>query len=431
MKQMNADRARWLAPIIISVFICVHLRSLAQSPPLPSKASLLRDFGELGLAPRQQGSRDTCSLFVIAALAGFECAKGISGPHVPLSEEFLIWAAKEACGKKREQAMFYEAAHGLNTFGICCETLMPYADKNDAKRKPSAEALADAKGRSGRWRVQWIKRWDIQRPLGDAELRAIKGALASGHPVACGLRWPKSLRGHELLDVPGAEQVADGHSIAFVGYEDDLRKNGGGVFLFRNSAGTHWGDNGYGVMSYAYARAYANDALWLELGPPNSEVPLERFEAESLPVLASERCDASTQDMAPRGGPLWSHAAQLLCRAQEGGSVELRLVIRRAGRYRLRALATAGPDFGEVRATLDGKPLPQTFDLYAGRVCPAGSLELGTDDLAAGQHRLRFTAERKNAASTNFFFGLDAFDLLRPSSGDTLRNAERPEDKKP
>jgi hypothetical protein len=32
--------------------------------------------------------------------------------------------------------------------------------------------------------------------------------------------------------------------------------------------------------------------------------------------------------------------------------------------------------------------------------------------LAAGPHSLRFTAERKNPASTNFYFGLDAIDLL-------------------
>ena len=387
-------------------------QALAQSPPLPSQVSLVGDFGELGLAPRRQGSRDTCSVFAITALAGFEYAKGSPAPHVPLSEEFLIWAANKACGKKHEQAMFYEAVHGLNTFGICSEELMPYADRYDAERKPSAEALADAKGRSGRWRVQWIRRWDVQRALGDAELRAIKGALASGHPVACGLRWPKALRGHELLDVPGAEQVFDGHSIAIVGYEDDARKNGGGVFLFRNSDGARWGDHGYGVMSYAYSRAYANDALWLEFGPPHSEVPLERFEAEALPGLASDRCDASPQDMEPWGGPMWSRATQLFCRAQKGGSVELRFVIRKADRYRLRVLATAGPDFGEVRATVDGRPHQQIFDLYAGRVCPAGSLELGTFDLEAGRHHLRFTAERKNPASTNFFFGLDAIDLL-------------------
>lgn len=410
---MSPTGEAWPRRILgLAGLIAIAGHALAQSPPLPSKVSLVRDFSELGLAPRKQGTRDTCSLFAMTALAGFEYAKGVPGPHTPLSEEFLIWAANEACGKKRDQAMFYEAAHGLNTYGICSEELMPYADKSDAERKPSVEALADAKGRSARWSVQWIKRWDTRRPLGDAELRAIKGALASGHPVACGLRWPKSLRGHELLDVPGAEQVADGHSIALVGYDDDVRQNGGGVLLFRNTAGKDWGDNGYGVMSYAYVRTYANDALWLTLGPPNSEVPLERFEAESLSVLAREGCDASPQDMQRWGGPMWSHATQLFCRAQEGGFVELRLVIRKAERYRLRVLATAAPDFGEVRATLDGRPLPQTFDLYAGRVCPSGSLELGTFDLAAGQHRLRVTAERRNAASTNFFFGLDAFDLL-------------------
>jgi len=395
-----------------AVLLALAGHVLAQSPPLPSKVSLVSEFLQLGLTPRAQGARDTCSLFAITALAEFEYAKGTAGPHPRLSEEFLIWAGKEVCGKKREQAMFYEAAHGLDTFGICSAELMPYTDKSGAERKPSDAALADAKGRSARWSVQWIRRWDTRRPLGDTALRALKEALASGHPVACGLRWPKSLRGHELLEVPEAEQVYDGHSIAIVGYEDDARKNGGGVFLFRNSAGKDWGDNGYGVMSYAYIRAYANDALWLRLGPPNSEVPIERFEAESLAVLAKDRCSVSPQDMQPWGGPLWSHGTQLFCQAQEGGSVELRYVIRKADRYRLRVLATAAPDFGEVRATLDSKPLDHTFDLYSGRICPAGSLELGTFDLAAGPHSLRFTAERKNPASTNFYFGLDAIDLL-------------------
>ncbi len=61
---------------------------------------------------------------------------------------------------------------------------------------------------------------------------------------------------------------------------------------------------------------------------------------------------------------------------------------------------------------LDGRNLPPEFDLYSGRVSPAGSLELGTHDFPAGRHRLRFTAVAKNAVSTNFFFGLDAVDLI-------------------
>jgi len=386
----------------------------AQAPSLPVKVDLVPEFQNLGLAPPGQGGRDTCSLFAITSLAEFECAKHTPAPHVRLSEEFLIWAAHEATGRKGDQAMFYQAVHGLNVLGVCSEGLMPYENTGDAGRKPSAAALADAAGRSARWKVQWIRRWDLKRPLSDAELLAIKAALAGGHPVACGLRWPISRSDRELLEVPPPEKVYDGHSIVLAGYEDDPKKSGGGVFVFRNWNGLKWGSKGYGVMSYAYVRAYANDALCLQLGPPNSETPVERFEAESLAVLAKSRCSTDPQDMAEWGGPMWSQGRQLYCRAQEGDFVELGFVVRKAGRWRLRVLATAAPDFGIVRAVLDGKPPGQDFDLYSGRVSPSGSLELGTLDLAAGQHRLRFAVVGKNAASTGFCFGIDAIDILSP-----------------
>jgi hypothetical protein len=198
------------------------------------------------------------------------------------------------------------------------------------------------------------------------------------------------------------------------GYTEDAQRPGGGVFLFRNSDGPKWGKNGYGVMSFAYAERYANDALWLERESPHAEVPIERYEAEGMPVLASRRCTASPQNMKPWGGPMWSRGRQLFCGAQQGGFVELGLSVPKAGRYRLRVLATAAPDFGIVRAALDGKSLAAAFDLYAGRICPAGSLELGTLEMPAGPHRLRVTAVGKNAASQGFAFGLDAVDLLLP-----------------
>jgi hypothetical protein len=386
----------------------------AQAPRLPGRVDLVPEFERLGLAPRSQGERDTCSLFAITALADFECARSTPPPHVRLSEEFLIWAAHQAAGRKGDQAMFYEAVHGLNALGVCSEELMHYEKTGDVARKPSAAARADATGRSARWRVQWIRRWDVKRPLGDAELLAIKAALAAGHPVACGLRWPTSPSGHELLEVPPPEKVYDGHSIVLAGYEDDPRKNGGGVFAFRDSKGPGWGRKGYGAMSYAYTRAYANDALWLQFGPPNSEVPVLRFEAESLAVLAQSRCSTTPQDMGQWGAPMWSQGKQLFCGAQEGGFMELGFAVRKAGRYRLRVLATAAPDFGIVRATLDGRPVGRDSDLCSGRVSPSGSLELGTLDFTAGQHRLRFTVIGKSTVSTGSFFGLDAIDLMSP-----------------
>jgi hypothetical protein len=307
--------------------------------------------------------------------------------------------------------MFYEALSGLNALGICNEKLMPYQAHSDPRRAPSPVALADAEKRSGRWQAQWIKRWDLKNPLSEGQLRAIKVALADGHPVACGLRWPKLLAGHELIQVPKPHDVFDGHSILLVGYEDHAKYPGGGAFVFRNSNGPGWGIHGYGEISYAYARAYANDAVWLRFSAPHSEVPSRRYEAESLPIVARQRCQTSVQSMNEWGGKMWSGGKQLFCQADKGGFVELAFDVERAGRHRLRVLATAAPDFGIVRVALSGDH-GNDFDLYSGRVCPSGSLELGTFDFKPGRVELRFTAAGKNRSSANHFFGIDAIDLM-------------------
>lgn len=323
----------------------------------------------------------------------------------------MIWAANKATGRDGDQAMFYEAVHGLETLGICQERLMPYSATPDDHRGPSAQAIENARELAGHWRVQWVRRWNIARPLDGSELRGIKDAPAHGHPVACGLRWPKKLEGDVLRAVPPHSDVFDGHSIVLVGYADNPTENGGGMFGFRNSFGPGWGAQGYGRMSYAYVRAYTNDALWLRYLPKRSEPPFERFEAESMPVLARHRCDGNVQDMAEWGGPMWSGGRQLLCRAQTCGFVELAFSNRRAGRFRMQALATAAPDFGIVQVALDGKHLGHKINLYSGRVCPAGSIDLGTIDLTPGRHALRFTSVGKDPASANVWFGVDAVEL--------------------
>jgi hypothetical protein len=115
--------------------------------------------------------------------------------------------------------------------------------------------------------------------------------------------------------------------------------------------------------------------------------------------------------MAAWGGGMWSGGEQLFCRAEAGGGVDLSFTVHKEGKYRVRVLATAAPDFGSIRPSLDGKALA-TFDLYSGRVSPTGPLEMGTFSLRAGTHRISFVSATKNAASTNYFFGIDAIDLL-------------------
>jgi hypothetical protein len=164
-------------------------------------------------------------------------------------------------------------------------------------------------------------------------------------------------------------------------------------------------------MSYGYARSYANDALWLKLGASRSEIPTERFEAEHLLVTASSKATAAPQDMADFGGKMWSNGKQLLCQAEAGGFIELTFNVKQAGKYRMRVLATAAPDFGIVKASMAGKA-NGSFDLYSGRICPSGPLELGTHELAAGKHTIRFAATGKNPGSKGHSFGLDTIDLF-------------------
>ena len=106
--------------------------------------------------------------------------------------------------------------------------------------------------------------------------------------------------------------------------------------------------------------------------------------------------------------------------------MELGFTVSKPGSYRVRVLATAAPDFGKIRIALDGEDRGRDFDLYSGRVCPSGSLELGSHELTAGKHSLRVTAVGKNVMSTNSFIGLDSIDLIAEKRGITQENGERP-----
>ena len=57
------------------------------------------------------------------------------------------------------------------------------------------------------------------------------------------------------------EDVFDGHSVLFVGYQDDDQVEGGGSFIFRNTNNPKENEK----MSYRYAQNYANDAVFFPL----------------------------------------------------------------------------------------------------------------------------------------------------------------------
>ncbi|MCY2951834.1 MAG: DUF2961 domain-containing protein, partial [Planctomycetota bacterium] len=218
-------------------------------------------FTNWALPVRLQGGRGTCSAFTMAT--ALEYALASQQRHATrLSVEFLNWASNAATKTSADGGFFSDLWTGFAAFGACPETDMPYRAQYDPKLRPSETALQHASElRNVGLQLHWIKRWDVKTGLTEAQFAQIRRTLAQQWPVCGGLRWPKQERWNGgLLEMAPPEGVFDGHSIVLVGFRDDPKQPGGGVFLIRNSGGGLHD----AAMSYEYARAYMNDALWID-----------------------------------------------------------------------------------------------------------------------------------------------------------------------
>lgn len=248
------------------------LPDVPQESVAPKAAVDLRPaFQELGLAPRLQGGRPTCSVFAIAGALEYAVAQRQG--HTPrLSVEFLNWASNQACGDNDDGGFFSDLWKGFAQYGICAEEAMPYQAKFEPTHPPSAGALAEAKTRLALGlRLHWIKAWNVNTGLTEAEFDGVKRTLARGWPVCGGLRWPKQERWvADVLQMCPTNAVRDGHSVLLVGYREEASQPGGGVFIFRNTS--HGGRDGF--MPYGYARLYMNDAVWVDFDSGTNQGPV-------------------------------------------------------------------------------------------------------------------------------------------------------------
>ena len=237
---------------------------------LPALIDLRPQLTEWGLGPRLQGGRPTCSVCTFTGALEFAVAH--SRKHGErLSPEFLNWAANQTGRAARDGGFFTDMWDGFARHGICSEAKMPYLAKFDHARSPDPAGRADAKTILALGlQLHWIKKWNVTTGLSDDELAGIKNTLNQGWPVCGGFRWPKQAHWQNaVLQMCPAEDVFDGHSVLLVGYSDAADQPGGGTFVFRNSNG----DGRDGSMPYAYARAYMNDAVWVEsaVKPPATQ----------------------------------------------------------------------------------------------------------------------------------------------------------------
>jgi hypothetical protein len=236
-----------------------------QTAVAPPKVDLRPEFEKLKLGVRQQGKRGACQVFAMVGVIEYHLAR--RGKQVDLSEQFIMWAANDATGLKRTEGFNPDLLiAGLKHHGICEESLMPYIPRNEAIRKPSDEALQDARSRTS-CKVISIKHWSSAIGFGDEDFKKITRRLEKGSPVTATFCWPEGLYDeqivdarHFIIDTHINGKSKDGHGVILVGYGLDDRVAGGGYFILRNSWGPKFADHGYARITFEYAKKYGIDA---------------------------------------------------------------------------------------------------------------------------------------------------------------------------
>ncbi|MCB1306923.1 MAG: hypothetical protein KDK30_02025 [Leptospiraceae bacterium] len=180
----------------------------------------------------------------------------------------------------RDEGLYLtRAALALTRDGVASCRSFPY-NPDDFRRQPSSAQLAAAQEH----RLRGFHR------LESFDVAAVKSALALLEvPLAAEIALYENL--YALQDdgvyTDAGGRFYGGHAITLVGYDDDRRVPGEepGAFLFMNSWGTDWGDDGYGWISYRAFKRLARVVL-----VPEQPVDMAR---QSLAVL--ERPDVQSR----------------------------------------------------------------------------------------------------------------------------------------
>ena len=135
----------------------------------------------------------------------------------------------------------------------------------------------------------------------------------------------------------------------------------------------------------------------------------KRVELEDL--LPADKADMDMERQSSCCGVTWSDGAQLWMKPQaEGQFAEFTVEVSKAGSYDLALRYSKAGDYGNLRVMLDGKQLGE-FDGHHTDGVTTDEGSLGTVQLTAGKHTLRFESAGKHDASTGLFMGVDYLEL--------------------
>jgi C1A family cysteine protease len=162
----------------------------------------------------------------------------------PMSRLFCYYNSTAIDGNAGEDngTSFSSMIEGIQTEGVCRESLWAYTDENLPK-KPTHDCYKEA--------VSHTILQDYQ--LDHTNVNQLKACLSLGYPFVGGLSIYESFESRAVMEsgvvpYPSAyDNFLGGHGLCFVGYED-----GSDVFIGRNSWGKGWGMQGYFTIPYKY-----------------------------------------------------------------------------------------------------------------------------------------------------------------------------------
>ncbi len=209
---------------------------LSTLPGTTQMVSLRPEIEKRGIAVRDQSSRGVCVLESMTFLQEYLLSGIYAGGYNHLSIEYAIQAGNVATDSQSEDSYFRKFHMGYSTYGALMDVIWPFNpnyvyDYNTSNSIFSnltytgTALLEDGYRLAGK-----CIREGNYGTLTDAEIDTVIGYLDRGIPVA---------------------QAHSGHSTAIVGYELNSSYDGGGRFIYRNSWGNWWGDQGYGTYTFA------------------------------------------------------------------------------------------------------------------------------------------------------------------------------------
>jgi len=190
-----------------------------------------------------QGSLGSCTAQSLATAYLFDEMKQENADTFTPSRLFIYYNERSVEGTTDidNGASIRDGIKSINKTGVCHESLWPYDVSKFAQTPPSI-CYQDAKEHKS------LKYYRIKQRRSQ-----LKSALQTGYPVVCGIAVYESMETPHvaetgLVSMPEEnEKLLGGHCIVLVGYDNEKK-----LWLFRNSWGSSWGNEGYGYLPYQY-----------------------------------------------------------------------------------------------------------------------------------------------------------------------------------